>query len=264
MGFFGFLGDVVKTVLPVVVPGGREVVGVVDQLVSGRGGGRGRGRGGGRGTGPGGITPLGTRCPGKLGRNPTSGRCEPGWPNVIGCPPGLGPNPTTGNCERGWPASLTTAMASFAPETICLWPWRIDPTTGKCDLFIGDVEGPDRPGGGNGMSLVTTGGSRVPDTEMRRYRSCERGMVLGYDGWCYSKREISNKNRMWPKARRPLMTGGDLNAITTANRAAKRLQAKQKQLQNMGMLKRPAPRARRSQASRSPIHGGSLTVIDTE
>ena len=93
------------------------------------------------------------------------------------------------------------------------------------------------------------GAGLVPNSETVQRTNCNfpgvRGMVLGADGYCYNKSQISNKERMWPKGRRPLLTGGDMGAISKAARAAKRLQATQGRLQKMGMLKKPArPRAR--------------------
>ncbi|MEE8488685.1 MAG: hypothetical protein V3S43_00005, partial [Acidimicrobiia bacterium] len=57
------------------------------------------------------------------------------------------------------------------------------------------------------------------------------------------KRDIKNSERKWPVGRRPLLTGGEMRCITIAAGAAKRLQRKQKQLQALGMLKKPARRA---------------------
>ena len=93
------------------------------------------------------------------------------------------------------------------------------------------------------------GAGLVPNAETVQRTNCNfpgvRGMVLGADGYCYNKSQISNKERMWPKGRRPLLTGGDMGAISKAARAAKRLQATQGRLQKMGMLKKPSrPRAR--------------------
>jgi hypothetical protein len=98
------------------------------------------------------------------------------------------------------------------------------------------------------------GAGLVPNSETVQRTNCNfpgvRGMVLGADGYCYNKSQISNKERMWPKGRRPLLTGGDMGAITKAARAAKRLQATQGKLQKMGMLKKPSrPRARAGAAA---------------
>jgi hypothetical protein len=41
---------------------------------------------------------------------------------------------------------------------------------------------------------------------------------------------------MWPKPRRPLLSGGELNAINIASKAGTRVEKKVKQLQKMGMM----------------------------
>lgn len=71
---------------------------------------------------------------------------------------------------------------------------------------------------------------------------CRRGMQLANDGLCYNKSQISNKQRMWPAGRKPLLTGGDMRAISTAARAGKRLEGATKRLQRMGMMKKPTTR----------------------
>jgi len=83
----------------------------------------------------------------------------------------------------------------------------------------------------------------VFDTMVRR---CPRKSVLGADGICYNRGDLRNSDRWWPRGRRPLLTGGDMRAISTASSAAKKLQRKQKQLEGLGLLKRPAPRTRRA------------------
>jgi len=81
----------------------------------------------------------------------------------------------------------------------------------------------------------------VFDTMVRR---CPRKAVLGADGICYNRGDLRNSDRWWPRGRRPLLTGGDMRAISTASSAAKKLQRKQKQLQSLGLLKKPAARSR--------------------
>ena len=83
----------------------------------------------------------------------------------------------------------------------------------------------------------------VFDTMVRR---CPRGAVLGMDGICYNRRDLRNSERFWPRGRRPLLTGGEMRAISTASAAAKKLQRKEKQLQQLGLLKKPASRSRRA------------------
>ena len=92
--------------------------------------------------------------------------------------------------------------------------------------------------------------------------SCPPGSVLGKqeaDGsfLCYNKRDISNKERKWPKGRRPLLTGGEMRCISVASRAAKSLQRKEKQLQQLGLLKRPS--RGRQQKQLPPGHVAQIT-----
>ncbi len=78
-------------------------------------------------------------------------------------------------------------------------------------------------------------------------RRCGRGAVLGLDGICYNRRDLRNSERFWPRGRRPLLTGGEMRCINVASSAAKKLQRKQKQLQELGLLKPPARRAKAAQ-----------------
>jgi len=71
---------------------------------------------------------------------------------------------------------------------------------------------------------------------------CLRGMQLGDDGLCYNKGQISNKQRMWPAGRKPLLTGGEMRAISVAARAGRRLEGATKRLQRLGMMKKPTSR----------------------
>jgi len=71
---------------------------------------------------------------------------------------------------------------------------------------------------------------------------CLRGMQLGDDGLCYNRSQISNKQRMWPAGRRPLLSGGDMRAISIAARAGRRLEGATKRLQRLGMMKKPVHR----------------------
>jgi len=83
---------------------------------------------------------------------------------------------------------------------------------------------------------------------------CLRGMQLGNDGLCYNKSQISDKQRMWPAGRKPLLTGGDMGAISTAARAGRRLELATKRLQKMGMMKKPV------RGRLSPARGRALVV----
>ena len=86
------------------------------------------------------------------------------------------------------------------------------------------------------------GAALIPGSQIVDRATCLRGMQLGNDGLCYNKGQITNKQRMWPAGRKPLLTGGQMNAISIAARAAKRLEVTTKRLQRMGMMKKPASR----------------------
>ncbi len=91
------------------------------------------------------------------------------------------------------------------------------------------------------------GAALVPGVRPGETMICPPGAVLGNDALCYDRRNISNKQRLWPRGRRPLLTGGEMRCISIASAAARKLQAKEKQLQDMGMLKKPAPRRQQKQ-----------------
>jgi len=97
-------------------------------------------------------------------------------------------------------------------------------------------------GGAGGSVMGRYGAALSPGSRMIDRAECLRGMVLGDDGLCYNRSQITNKERMWPRGRRPLLTGGDMRAISTAARAGKRLEGATKRLQKIGLMKKPAPR----------------------
>lgn len=104
--------------------------------------------------------------------------------------------------------------------------------------------GAGRFGFGVGEAVVGRYGAGLEPGSMTIDRAvCLRGMQLGNDGVCYNKSQISNKQRMWPAGRKPLLTGGDMRAISTAARAGRRLEGATKRLQRMGMMKKPVRRA---------------------
>ena len=110
---------------------------------------------------------------------------------------------------------------------------------------------PGGSGSGSGV-LVSQGESRRTSTMIGQsavtpfiknvtVHRCSKGSVLGVDGLCYDKRTLRKDQRMWVPARKPLLTGGDLNAIAKAARAARRVKVQQKRLESLGLLKRPKP-----------------------
>lgn len=123
----------------------------------------------------------------------------------------------------------------------CVWPTRRDPRTGKCAVFAGQQSGIDPTPVGDAV-MGQYGAGLVPGNRPIDRAVCVRGMVLGNDGICYNRSQIKNADRMWPKGRRPLLTGGDMRAISTAARAGRRLEGATKRLQKIGLMKKPAPR----------------------
>ena len=127
---------------------------------------------------------------------------------------------------------------------------RRDPGSGRCRFFLGERAGPD---GGFDLGepvLGQYGAGIAPGSMVVDRAVCGRGMQLGNDGVCYNKSQISNKQRMWPAGRRPLLSGGDMGAISKAAAAGKRLAGATKRLQRMGMMKKPATRRGSTQHSR--------------
>ena len=87
------------------------------------------------------------------------------------------------------------------------------------------------------------GAGLAPNVIATTRRDCSfggqvRGMILGSDGLCYNKGQISNKERFWPRGRRPLLSGGEMRAISIAARAASRVQRTTAKLESIGMLKK--------------------------
>jgi len=122
----------------------------------------------------------------------------------------------------------------------CDDPRLIRGPAGNC-IFPGSPVGAARFGGEAIMGQYGAGmvaGSQIVDRA-----TCGRGMQLGNDGVCYNKSQISNKQRMWPAGRKPLLSGGDMRAISIAARAGRRLEGATKRLQRLGMMKKPARRA---------------------
>lgn len=107
-----------------------------------------------------------------------------------------------------------------------------------------------QPGGGTtGGGVVVTQGEAVmgrygaalqPMTRTQTVARCLPGMVLGNDGLCYNRRDLRKDERKWVPGRKPLLTGGDLNAISRAARAARRVKTQQKRLEKLGLLKKPS------------------------
>lgn len=140
--------------------------------------------------------------------------------------------------------------------------------------FIRDQSGicvmPGSPGDvstdrATGTVTRTTGLARMggvpPQAVSTQRLRCPRGMVLGFDELCYDSRSLPKRDRKWVPGRKPLLTGGDLNAISRAARAAKRVETQTKRLQKLGMLKKPK-RGSSGRSSRPDVRYVQSVKID--
>jgi len=112
---------------------------------------------------------------------------------------------------------------------------------GKCVFAIGEQVGRDDVGVGNAV-MGRYGAALEPGNMVVNRAVCLPGMHLADDGLCYNKGAISNKQRAWPRGRKPLLTGGEMRAISVASTAAKRLTRTAVRLQEMGLIKKPVTR----------------------
>jgi len=111
---------------------------------------------------------------------------------------------------------------------------RPDFKSGQCEAAAGQAVG-EAIMGRYGAGVLP--GSMIIDRAV-----CQRGMQLADDGVCYNKSQITNKQRAWPAGRKPLLSGGDMRAISIAARAGRRLEGATKRLQRLGMMKKPTSR----------------------
>jgi len=122
------------------------------------------------------------------------------------------------------PFTGTPQAISIDFDLPCVFPFRRDPVTGDCRIFAGEGSGPapagdvangGRPGGPPPGHQV-----RTPVIMPGQRRRCPKRYVLGIDNLCYFGLPRNSKWRKWRPGRRPLFTGGDLNAIRTAGKLA--------------------------------------------
>ena len=103
------------------------------------------------------------------------------------------------------------------------------------------------------------GAALEPGVMMIERSVCLPGMNLGNDGLCYNKGAITNKQRQWPRGRRPLLTGGDMRAIGIAARAGSKLDRTTKRLRALGLMKAlPKGRGTRAHAHAKPVAAVSV------
>jgi len=127
------------------------------------------------------------------------------------------------------------------PTPDCFLGQVWDPNLRKCVFGLGQKVGPDDQVGPAIMGRY--GAAYQPANRVINRSVCLPGDVVANDGLCYSKSSVTNRERQWPRGRRPLLTGGEMRAISIAARAGKKFERTQKRLQSLGMVKKPARRA---------------------
>jgi len=248
-----FIGRAVGTAVKTFVP----AVGIASNLVSavrgGRGGGgRSFGRGRGRSTVPRTETARVTAVSGQekeFGKQlkfPDGGvQFSPFGPGVGACPQGMEWNVLRGRCE-----TKTRAPCDFP---------MVRDSMGRCRTPTSGEFGGEQFGVGEAV-MGRYGAALQPGSMIIDRAVCLKGMHLGNDGLCYNHGAITNKQRQWPRGRRPLLTGGDMRAIGIAARAGAKLDRTTKRLRTLGMMK-ALPKGRgntRAHAHAKPVAAVSV------
>ena len=185
------------------------------------------------------VVPQAPACP--PGFLSVGGQCVPRFTTASAQPSLLGPGRAFVGA-RGVPGSIGGQDGAFVPPT------QVQRTFREGMGLAGD------PAAGVAV-MGRFGAGFEPEVVMTDTRRCGRGAVLGVDGLCYNRRDLRNSDRFWPRGRRPLLTGGEVRAISVASSAAKKLERKQKQLMELGLLKRPT----RSRRAAPAGHRATLT-----
>jgi len=141
--------------------------------------------------GPGGAL-VGALTGGGLGGQGSGGRDAGLNTFAAGCPTGFRRDPQTGQCLK---EGISGAIERFLPGG----------KTGTAADIYGQA------------SLGMFGVPAIAPAQLSQavYR-CPPGTVLGKDNLCYAKGSITNKQRKWPKGRKPLLTGGDMRVLSRA------------------------------------------------
>ena len=144
-----------------------------------------------------------------------------------------------GDSGHSWMTAELVAASQCSPgfhmdaSGICV-------STGSPGDISTGVEFPDQ----YGAAVIGRFGTALqPAQHPTVVRRCPPGAVLGRDNLCYDK--LRNSERKWPKGKAPLLTGGQMNAISIAARAASKLERTTKRLQKIGLMKKPSKGARR-------------------
>jgi len=208
------LFGVAKFAVSTFVPGGSTAVGVFNSLTRRRQ----------RATASKAVTRTA-----KFGGNESNAGCPRGsWRDGQGrCRTDSGSGPIMLAAGTGGPGAVFqgSAPSRALARTDCTWPARIDPLTGQCRIFLGEVSGPDPEQPTGHVSAPGTPGSGspapqgvVPAIRDGVRRRCPKRYVLGINNLCYFGLARNSKFRKWRPGRKPMFTGGDLNAIDRADK----------------------------------------------
>lgn len=168
---------------------------------------------------------------------------------------------SSGGARRPSTGATPTALVASQPSRSC--------PPGSYGIYPACINAPGGQVTGGGAMLtygeaVTAryGAALVPASRSITVRRCPRGAVLANDGYCYNRSQLNKRDRMWIPGRKPLLTGGDLNAISRAARAANKMKVQQKRLEQLGLLAKPN-RGRGGRSRAPQFVGPGVQVIDT-
>ena len=153
--------------------------------------------------------------------------------------PSFAPRAPSGPCGPG----------RFRVAGVCVDPGAAAPGGPPLFQMLGPGSGAGSVAPVGDAVMGRYGAGLVPGSRIVDRATCLRGMQLGNDGLCYNKGQIKNSERMWPRGRRPLLTGGDMRAISVASRAANRLTRTAVRLQEIGLIKKPVTRKPRKKSA---------------
>jgi len=174
--------------------------------------------------------------PGGAGRSPAGLRITGPNRDTAGCFGGAKYNPRNDTCELPLPGFLPIIQRAL-------------------------------PGGASGFGgggTAAGSGIYAPETVDRITRRCFPGDVLGKDGFCHAKGSIPNKEREWPRGRRPLGTPGEMAALAKAASFGRRMETTVKRMQKIGVLKKPSRGRRFSPPHRQKQLAAGPSIINVE
>lgn len=152
----------------------------------------------------------------------------PGFPQTGGYPlpqsfaPGNIPTSSGGGGGGDCPGAFSVRIGGRCVDLTALPPGGDPAVTGQVSPGVSLAA----PSGMGQLVAGYYGIGVVPRVEARTVRECPPGFKLGKDGVCYEN--LSRTQRMWDPGVKPLLTGGDRNAIARAARAAGKLERSKK------------------------------------